>query len=152
MTHRTGPGGRASNPLAYQWRSSERTAIPSWEATQALNGWRCRPHNPFIRARSVHLKDHSEQANRLLHWEHRSSLLSLSSTLWTPEPYAPRHLSEVLSAYHVTQDMSMVGLKSVSPPRCACDTVEALTTSRSAGPGAAPKPWPESLNQGLLVL
>lgn len=42
-----------------------------------LRGWRCCPVSPLDRATSVHLNDHSEEANRLLHWEHRSSLLSL---------------------------------------------------------------------------
>ena len=65
------------NRLIPQWRSSERLAIHLWRPRVMSGGWRCRPTCPHNRARPVNLNHHSEQANRLLHWEHRSSLLSL---------------------------------------------------------------------------
>jgi hypothetical protein len=42
----------------------------SGERTRWSDGWRCYPAARLTRARPVNLKDHSEQADRLLHWEH----------------------------------------------------------------------------------
>ena len=76
-THRTGPDSRASKPANGPMEVIGAYSFSVWMPRKTLSGWRCCPASPLRRARLVHLKDHSEQANRLLHWEHRSSLLSL---------------------------------------------------------------------------